>query len=196
MEDVKISSRVVNSNQLQITNPYGFVSTTEGQFNLTQYLRSFLSEYSTGSIIDSVPASVTGTLSETILKSVLIPANTFKTGTVAEIKFKLNSTGQFTIKAGISPTPTIGATFYPIQWIASTSTFLQYERHIHVVDQTLSSQYLVNLVQGSDQIVNILSQTNSSIDWSVDNYFVVAITLNSISTTTIVQYVNINYTNP
>lgn len=196
MEDVKISSRVVNSNQLQITNPYGFVSTTEGQFNLTQYLRSFLSEYNTGSIIDANPSSVTGTVSETILKSLLIPANTVKTGSVVELNFKLSTTGYYILKCGISPTPVIGATFYPILWIGTGSTFSQYERKIHVIDQTLSSQYIVNLLQGSDDTVQSINQTNSAIDWSVDNYFIITAALTSISDTAIAQYVNINYINP
>lgn len=45
MEEIKISSRVINSNQLYAPSQYEFISNTEGQFNLTAYLEEFVAQY-------------------------------------------------------------------------------------------------------------------------------------------------------
>lgn len=45
MEEIKISSRVINSNQLYSPNQYEFITNTEGQFNLTSYLEEFVAQY-------------------------------------------------------------------------------------------------------------------------------------------------------
>lgn len=45
MEEIKISSRVINSNQLYAPSQYEFITNTEGQFNLTAYLEEFVAQY-------------------------------------------------------------------------------------------------------------------------------------------------------
>jgi hypothetical protein len=144
-------------------------------------------QYSGGSSNPSVIVSnatdgtaVTGTLVETISRSILIPANTFASSGMLEILGRINKTGtlgaqSFRIYKNTSNTLT-GATLIGLILSGSTQVFTQGIRTFRISSNTLTGFPSSAAVQ-SDYGTNGNAELSTTFTTSVDNYILLAITL-------------------
>jgi hypothetical protein len=134
-------------------------------------------------ITDITVNTVTG-LTEQILVSVLIPANTFIADNHFQVQIRLTrpaNTGQSNYKFYINTSAAIGGTNFGSFSIASNSnTSFKLLRSLSVINATTTTNYnaVANNVY-SDWIAG--TDTNAAIDWTVNQY--VVITAQSTSTT-------------
>jgi hypothetical protein len=124
--------------------------------------------------------AVTGTLVETISRSLLIPANTFASSGMLEILGRINKTGtlgaqSFRIYKNTSNTLT-GATLIGLVLSASTAIFVQGIRTYRISSNTLTGFPTSSAVQ-SDYNTNGNAEFSTTFTTSVDNYILLAITL-------------------
>lgn len=121
------------------------------------------------------PQSVTGTTDETLLYSVLIPANTLQAGDIIFIAARWTKSGtnaaadqrvRFNTSSSLS-----GATLAANTTITSGNSYGAIERNILL--DTLSSQSILSAAanQGSDAVTNLTSAT-LAIDFSVNQYVI------------------------
>ena len=120
--------------------------------------------------------ALTGTTAITLMKSVLIPANTFATGDVVKIlsrAIRNTATGSavnyFYTNTANSLT---GATLIGIQ--QGTFSFFGMERSIYIKSNTISETINIVTSSGSEVGGGINGISNLNIDWTVNQYIIAA----------------------
>jgi len=119
--------------------------------------------------------ALTGTTAITLMKSVLIPANTFATGDVSIIQtraIRSTATGAGTIYLYVNTSNTLsGATL--IGLIGSAVRFYGMERNLYIKSSTVSETYIASGSLNSDSAANAaLANSNLNIDWTVNQYII------------------------
>jgi len=134
--------------------------------------------------------AVTGTTAETISRSLLIPANTFTTGGMLEILGRINKTGtlgaqSFRIYKNTSNSLT-GATLIGLCLSANTATFAQAIRTFRINSNTITGISTSIAVQ-SDYSSTSNPEVSTTFNTSIDNYILLAITLVSVSDSSVIR---------
>jgi hypothetical protein len=154
----------------------------------------------TGSIYKDLnnQAAVTGTTANTKVVSQLVPANTFAVGDIIEIKCrfgKTTSTGLTTLRIYINtadsltvPAATLIATSATSN---TTNNYLGTERQVLIKSATVTQS-----VNAASSLFSDLGnfngvQTNSNIDWTVNQYIIFAIQNAAIGDSTVISYFQI-----
>jgi hypothetical protein len=124
--------------------------------------------------------AVTGTLADTISRSILIPANTFTSSGMLEVVARVFKTGTlgaqtFRIYKNTSNTLT-GATSIGLILSASTQVFAQAIRTYRISSNTLTGFPISSAVQ-TDYGTNGNPELSTTFNTSVDNYIIFAIQL-------------------
>lgn len=120
-----------------------------------------------------------GTTSETILNSVLVPANTFKRFDVVGIQSRIRKTttaGAVTMRLRIGPTLNTSQTQVAVSSGGTAAqTFLPFNRRISL--QSLTTETIVfptTTTEISDHAANSTTTMSTlSINWTVDNYIII-----------------------
>jgi hypothetical protein len=154
----------------------------------------------TGSIYKDLnnQAALTGTTANTKVVSQLVPANTFAVGDIIEIKCrfgKTTSTGLTTLRIYIN---TADSLTVPAATLIATSTtsnttnnYLGTERQVLIKSATVTQS-----VNAASSLFSDLGnfngvQTNSNIDWTVNQYIIFAIQNAAIGDSTVISYFQI-----
>jgi len=121
--------------------------------------------------------ALTGTTAITLMKSVLIPANTYATGDVSIIQTRAirnTATGAGTIYLYVNTSNTLtGATL--IGLIGSAVRFYGMERNLYIKSSTVSETYTASGSLNSDSAANAaLAESNLNIDWTINQYIIAA----------------------
>lgn len=122
-------------------------------------------------------AALTGTTAITLMKSILIPANTYATGDVSLIQTRAirnTATGAGTIYLYVNTSNTLtGATL--IGLIGSAVRFYGMERNLYIKSSTVSETYTASGSLNSDSAANAaLAESNLNIDWTINQYIIAA----------------------
>jgi hypothetical protein len=144
--------------------------------------------------------AVNGTTVETFCKAMLIPANTFAVGDIPMLTVRFikgtsslgNITGKIyvnTVASYSSGSPILLATT-PAQ-IASTRSFATM-RNIAIQSATESIVTSATTANSIEEAVTAAAETTMNIDWTIDQYIVVTITLGSGSDTGNCRYIMFN----
>ena len=134
--------------------------------------------------------AVTGTLIETISRSLLIPANTFTTDGMLEVVARVQKTGtlaghSFRIYKNTSNTLT-GATLIGSVLSASTQLFAQPIRTFRINSNTLTG-LTTSTITSIDYAQNGNPEASTTFTTSVDNYIIFAIQLAGTSDSSVVR---------
>jgi hypothetical protein len=134
--------------------------------------------------------AVTGTLADTISRSILIPANTFTSSGMLEVVARVFKTGTlgaqtFRIYKNTSNTLT-GATSIGLILSASTQVFAQAIRTYRISSNTLTGFPISSAVQ-TDYGTNGNPEVSTTFNTSVDNYIILAIQLVNPSDSSVVR---------
>lgn len=184
IQPIKISSKVINSNQF-IHGPNQFIQDMgplafEGQFDLTAYLNEYLIQFSSsnnpliGNFLNVTPANTTGILNtNTILQSILVPANTFQTGDLIDLtarwtKAGTNNTWVGRVYVNTSISITGAQQVFPFTF-ANINTFGQAIRTLNVINELTNTQVFSNTTSSSTDIAGGLFAT-LLLDWTSDQY--------------------------
>ena len=134
--------------------------------------------------------ALTGTTAITLMKSVLIPANTFATGDVVKIlsrAIRNTATGSANNLFYLNTTNTLtGATLLATQ--TSTSIFFGMERSIYIKSATNSETIIpTNSSSGSEVGVSVLGVSNLNINWGVNQYIIAAFQNAAVGNSTVMS---------
>jgi hypothetical protein len=129
----------------------------------------------------------TGTLANTKLISIRIPANTFSSGNSFDILTRMQINGSlFTtifIRAYIHTSDTLGgATVLVNTSMGSGNVFSLIQRNILIKSPTSTLVFNTLPTINLDISVNAYAHTNLNTDWTVDQYIIIAVTLANTST--------------
>jgi hypothetical protein len=127
-------------------------------------------------------AILTGTNSQTILKTMFIPANTFKVGDVITVKARMRRlatpTAQSFLRLSIGtnpnqpPTSQVGTmSLGSATTHANNSTFVQMKRELVIKSTTETELSNVGSLGVTDEVSLSVPATVHNIDWAVDQYF-------------------------
>jgi hypothetical protein len=133
-------------------------------------------------ILDTTETSVTGTLAETINKTLLIPANTFSSQTAFKIIVRIRkdnagfNIGNVRIYIGTNPASFVGAFNLGLYTFAAGSNFTAsiMERSVLIINATTTTQY--NFANnGLTAITDVSNGINTInlIDWTANQYIIV-----------------------
>jgi len=184
IQPIKISSKVINSNQF-IHGPNQFIQDMgplafEGQFDLTAYLNEYLLQFNSsnnpliGNFLNVTPANTTGILNtNTILQSILVPANTFQTGDLIDLtarwtKAGTNNTSSARAYINTSLSVTGAQQIFPFS-LANTNTFAQAIRTLNIINELTNTQIILNTTSSSTDIIGGTFST-LLVDWTLDQY--------------------------
>jgi len=121
-------------------------------------------------------ADLTGTTDITLMKSVLIPANTYATGDVVKIlnrAIRNTSSGTATNFFYINTTNSLtGATLVGIQ--SGSTRFYAMERSLYIKSLTNTETIATASASGSEVGTGINGISNLDIDWTVNQYIIAA----------------------
>ena len=145
--------------------------------------------------------AVTGNTNNNRVISFLVPANTIPVGAIGTVKPRLSKTGTagittFRLYANTadsitSPAPTLLMT---IATGAGTQPYLGGFRDIAIKSATVTQTAQANTSIPSDAVVGNASLTNSNIDWTVDQYLIVAIQNQVSGDSTVLSFIDIEFT--
>lgn len=129
-------------------------------------------------------SAITGTTGITLIRSVLIPANTFSVGDVIRIRQrirKVGGNGLFTAGIYINTSNSVsGAAQLGIYTTtAITHLTLQMKRDFFIKSATVTEGAWSNITLASDDIFTTQNVTNTNRDWTVDQYIVFTVNPNS-----------------
>lgn len=122
-------------------------------------------------------SALTGTVSETLATSVLIPANTFTTGSIIYMQartLKTGTNGTNTMRFYFNTSAAVGGTQIGLYTGGATTTFAQIARTAAVKSTGQTEHFNVNAI--SDYGGSSTGYTTSTINWAVDQYFVISLT--------------------
>ena len=140
-------------------------------------------------IADSTP--LTGTTAITLMKSILIPANTYATGDVVKIlnrAIRDTVTGTASNYIYINTTNSLtGATLIGTQ-TATTFRFYAMERSLYIKSTTNSETILSTFTaSGSEPGVFATNQSNLNINWAVNQYIIAAFQNAAVGNSTVMS---------
>lgn len=146
---------------------------------------------------NSTLQSVTGTTNNTILQSLLIPANTFSTGRLVNIlvrgvKSGANGAATFRLYYNTSVN-LVGATQLFLQSPAAATTFFQVERTMNIISATNTQMFGTASAVGSDSILSAVAVSSLNINWSVNQYFFTACQLANAADTVSSNFILLTY---
>lgn len=124
--------------------------------------------------------AVTGTTTSTLTSSILIPANTVAVGDVIYVKTRIRKTGSagtLTVRMYINTSAAIGGSLIATSSANATSTvYFQYNRTLAVKTTTNTETMAGNFnINPDDNVASSATVSTSNIDWTVDQYLVVAV---------------------
>ena len=142
----------------------------------------------TKDITDST--ALTGTTAITLMKSILIPANTFATGDVVKIlnrAIRSTATGTGINYFYINTTNSLtGATLIGTQ--SASSRFYAMERNLYIKSSTISETVDSSTSVSSDNpAVSTSANSNLNIDWSVNQYIISAFQNAAVGNSTVMS---------
>lgn len=145
--------------------------------------------------------AVTGTTSGTLTASVLIPANTISTGDILYIKTRIRKTGTagtVTTRMYVNTSSAIGGSLIATSATAvATSLYFQYARTLAVKSATNTESMAGNLNVNADDNLSVTTAVSASnIDWTVDQYLVVALTNGSTADTSRSSFIHVQINKP
>jgi hypothetical protein len=145
--------------------------------------------------------AVTGNTNNNRVISFLVPANTLPVGAIGTVKPRASKTGTAgittfrmyanTADSITSPAPTLLMT---IATTAGTQPYLGGFRDIAIKSATVTQTAQANTSIPSDAVVGNASLTNSNIDWTVDQYLIVAIQNQVSGDSTVLSFIDIEFT--
>lgn len=125
-------------------------------------------------------ASVTGTTSETILSSVLIPANTYENDKVFEVDIKVNrtavtGTGTVTVYLSLNNNLSVPSSYQQIALFSGAYRYYELRRTAYIKAANNTEIFSTSTSAGNDITATPAARSNLDIDWSVDQYLIVTI---------------------
>lgn len=157
-----------------------------------------LSAPKTGVVNNFTTTNITGTVAETILSTILIPANTFNLYDIIDIESRLrktNTNGTATIRIRIGTTQVLGATlFATFTSSAAVHTYIPIYRRLTIKNITTATETLTatdSVVTDMGAITTI--NTNIAVDWTVDNYIIVTGQLANAADTMNLMFIVLNH---
>lgn len=176
----------------------GYVLQTDGSGNLS-WVNNGGTVYGSF-ILNTTETSITGTVAETINKTILIPANTFTVQAGARIIARLRRSDPgfniYTVRVYIntSPSTLTGATLIgSTQWSASGGiTGAKFERSIIIISPTTSTSF--NLITANNTFTDATAAgvfSTAAIDWSQNQYVIVTTQSSNVAYTNYVRSIQI-----
>jgi len=136
---------------------------------------------------------VTGTTANTLTSSVLIPANTVSVGDVIEVRARVRKTGTaglFTVRGYFNTSAAIGGSNVSIVSNSNTSLFSQFKRSLPVKSSTNTESWPIGSTFSDDSQTGTVV-VSSNIDWTVDQYFIIAVQNTSTLDTTRGSFIHV-----
>lgn len=136
-------------------------------------------------IRDSVSATHTGNTNNTLLKALLIPANSLTVGDMFEYIvnfFQTGVSGTQTLRFYVNTSANLsGATLLGMFTTASAVGYLSYSRINNIIasNQTIVSNNTVTSIAVAQHQIGGVGFNTLNIDWTVDQYFIVATQLSA-----------------
>lgn len=145
--------------------------------------------------------AITGTTTSTLTSSILIPANTIAVGDVIYVKTRVRKTGTagtLTTRMYINTSSAIGGSLIATSAAAAATTLMfQYTRTLAVKSATNTESMAGNLnVNADDNIAVTTAVSASNINWTVDQYLVVALTNGSTADTSRSSFIHVQINKP
>lgn len=145
--------------------------------------------------------AVTGTISSTKTGSILIPANTVTTGDLLYIKTRIRKTGTagvLTTRMYINTSDAIGGSLIGTSAAAAAATlYFQYSRTLAVKTSTNTESMAGNgNVNADDNTALTVAVSTSNIDWTVNQYLVVAVQNGSTADTSRSSFIHVQVNKP
>lgn len=133
--------------------------------------------------------ALTGTTAITLMKSVLIPANTYATGDIVKVlsrAIRSTATGTANNYFYINTTNSLtGATLVGTQ--SSASNFYGMERSLYIKSNTISETINTVTSSGSEVGVGANGISNLNIDWTVNQYIIAAFQNAAVGNSTVMS---------
>lgn len=174
VDAVKIADGSVSNTEFQYINSL----TSNAQTQLDLRVRVLLNDN-----VDSSP--VTGTVSNSILKPYLIPANTLAVGDTIDFKAVCSKTGtnansNFRLYTNTSNSLT-GASTLALVSPSATNLYFSLDRTYTLKSGNTLESFPIGSASATDEVSVATAISNTSFNPAVDNYFIVAIQPNSAS---------------
>jgi hypothetical protein len=134
-------------------------------------------------------AALTGTTAITLMKSVLIPANTYTTGDIVKVLSRAirdTATGTATDYFYINTINSLtGATL--VGFAQGAFSFYGMERSLYIKSSTISETLSASSSSGSEVGANLIGNLNLNINWSVNQYIIAAFQNAAVGNSTIMS---------
>jgi hypothetical protein len=143
--------------------------------------------------------TITGTISETILGSVLIPANTFRISDIFGVQTRIRKAtalGTVVVRMRVGPTE---STTEPLCAVYSSTTaantYIPFSRRFSIVTVSGDTRVIPNTSTATNDLGNVPSAgiTKLSTDWSVDNYIIITTQASSASESLNCPYIKTDF---
>ncbi len=133
--------------------------------------------------------AVTGTTSSTLTGSILIPANTVAVGDIIYVKMRIRKTGTggtVTTRMYVNTSAAIGGSLIATSATAAATTlYFQYSRTLAVKSTINTESMAGNLNVNADDNTSVtVAVSASNINWTVDQYLIVAVANSSLTDVT------------
>jgi hypothetical protein len=144
---------------------------------------------------------VTGTTTSTLTASILIPANTVAVGDIIYVKTRIRKTGTagtLTTRMYVNTSSAIGGSLIATSASAvATSLYFQYARTLAVKSATNTESMAGNLnVNADDNLSVTTAVSTSNIDWTINQYLVVAVQNGSTADTSRSSFIHVQINKP
>jgi len=178
----KIADGSVSNTEFQYLN--GVTSAIQTQIN------NINSGISTKKFINNTPtAAHTGTTTNTIVQSVLIPANTYTVGDIVRISvrsFKTGNGGIATLRfyANTSVSLSGAVTIAQLRQISAVTGMIAGNRNLSITSATtidVGEPSATGIISDELSLSNLGFVTNMNINWAVDQYIIFSIQLGSVT---------------
>jgi len=162
----------------------GYVLQTDGA-GITSWVKNG-GAISSAYLMDTTVTQVTGTTSETLLKSLLIPANTFSSNSGFRVQcriYKPNGTGfAGTYRVYLNTTNSLSGALLvqgPTTINAGSNNSASLFRSFLIVNQA-NSTIITGLINGIDPDLQFGAYSNINMSWAVNQYIIVSATNNTV----------------
>jgi hypothetical protein len=142
--------------------------------------------------------AVTGVTTNVKVVSQLIPANTFAVGDIIQIKARVGKTGGagiITLRVYVNSADSLTSPAPILIITSATSTIAQtyngIDRNALIKTATNTQTVQANASVQNDAVVGNATQTNSNINWTVDQYIIFAIQNGSAADSSVLSYFQI-----